>query len=192
MQRKTFIKHLPLLGLGAVATSACTTTVGNEELESEALTGDLAVLRANAELEAVAVETYLFINESPILPVDSILETTQLYKDHHYQHLQDLNQVLLNAGGVAVDHPQFLPDQRLSDLNSSSTVQDVIRLAVQIELEAATAYLRQSIDELTSREARLLMAEIYPIEVSHFVELNQALGNTPAINSHRFSGLTLR
>lgn len=192
MQRKTFIKHLPLLGLGAVAASACSTTVGNEESETEALTGDLAILRANAELEAIAVETYLSINESPILPVESIKETTQLYKDHHYQHLQDLNQVLVAAGGVAVDHPQFFPDGRFSDLNSSSTVQDVIRLALQLELEAATAYLRQSVDELTSREARLLMSEIYPIEVSHFVELNQALGNTPAINSHRFSGLRLQ
>ena len=56
-----------------------------------------------------------------------------------------------------------------------------------LEMEAAQAYLQDALVNLTSANAKSLMGSIYPVELSHFVTLNTALGAVPNITGATFT-----
>ena len=79
---------------------------------------------------------------------------------------------------------QANPDSRVDQITDEESA---VRLAMTLELEAAQAYLQDAIINLTSNNAKLLMGSIYPVELTHFVTLNAALGASPNISGATFA-----
>ncbi len=188
MDRKRFLKAIPVIGVaGGLTLTGCSTGTGNDDIN---VSGDVAILMEAAEREAVAIQSYNAAAESGLISTQAVLDSAVLYRDHHTEHLNIFNQLILEAEGQQVELSNFGPDPLVSNLNENSSESDVIRLAMTLELEAARAYFAQSTIELQSPSARQRMGEIFPVEVAHFVTLNAALGENPNIAGASLSALT--
>lgn len=180
MNRKSFLKSVPVIGAtGGFVLTGCSTGTGNEV---EDLSGDLAILTQAAEREAIAVQTYTAT--ASLIQTQAVIDTAAYYRSHHQEHLTLFNELIVELNGDAVLLEQASADPRASETNDEESA---VRLAMTLELEAAQAYLDDAVINLTGNRARLLMGRIYPVELSHFVTLNTALGVSPNITGATFS-----
>lgn len=179
MNRKSFLKKVPVIGVtGGFALAGCSTGTGADQAD---LTGDLAILTQAAEREAIAIQTYTVT--AGLIETQSVLDTAAYYKSHHQEHLELFNELIVDLNGEPILLEQASPDSRV---NQASDEESSIKLAMTLELEAAQAYLQDTITNLTSNNAKNLMGSIYAIELSHFVTLNNALGASPNITGATF------
>lgn len=185
MDRKKFLTTIPLLGISSgLLLTACGTEAS---LDDEDLEGDAVLVRNAAEREAIAIQTYTAAAESGLIEDQQTLDTAVLFRSHHQEHLVEFNESLSVVGTEPIRTEDFGPDDRIG---SVSTAEEAILLAMTLEYEAAEAYFQQLVGQLTGFDPRTLFANIYPVEVSHFITLKAALGRDPAINSALFEGLT--
>lgn len=192
MERRTFLKSIPLLGVGgSISLMACSTGGGVGSQVDGDLSGDNLILTQAAEREATAIQTYNAAAGSGLITNQSVLNTAVAYKDHHLEHLDLFNELLVAGDGAEVNLEDFSFDERLTDPERNIDNQEkVILFAMLLEMEAANSYFTSSIRDLQGPNARQTMGSIFPIEVSHFVTLKAVLGRNPAINSAVFSELT--
>ncbi len=180
MNRKSFLKTVPIIGAtGGLALVGCSTTTGAGEAD---LTGDLAIITQAAQREAVAIQTYTTV--ASVLQTQAVLDTAVYYRSHHQEHLDLFNDLIAELRGDVVLLVQANPDSRVGQIKDEESA---VRLAMTLELEAAQAYLQDAIINLTSNNAKLLMGSIYPVELTHFVTLNAALGASPNISGATFA-----
>lgn len=187
MERKTFLKTIPLLGIGGgVSLISCSTGGGVGSDDTGDLTGDNLILNQAAEREAIAIQTYNATAQSGVITNQSILNTAIAYRDHHLEHLELFNNLLLAGDGEEVSLDNFGADQRVNDVSNQ---EEAVLLAMILEMEAANSYFTSSVRDLQGPSARNTMGSIFPIEVAHYVSLKAAIGRNPAINSAIFTEL---
>lgn len=185
MDRKKFLTTIPLLGISSgLLFTACGTEA---DFDQEDLEGDAILVQNAAEREAIAIQTYTAAAESGLIEDQQTLDTAVLFRSHHREHLVEFNESLSVVGAEPIRTEDFGPDDRIG---SVSTEEEAILLAMTLEFEAAEAYFQQLVGQLTGFDPRTLFANIYPVEVSHFITLKTAMGRNPAINSALFQGLT--
>ncbi|GAB5409088.1 MAG: hypothetical protein BalsKO_14530 [Balneolaceae bacterium] len=179
MNRKSFLKTVPIVGAtGGLALAGCSTGTGTEE---ESISGDLAILTQAAEREAIVIQTYKVAEG--IIETQEVLNTAAYYRSHHEEHLDLFNELIAGFNGIPVLIDDVSVDSRI---NQATDEESALRLAMTLELEAAQAYFQDTVTNLVSNNAKILMGDIYPVELSHFVTLNAVLDASPAI-----SGATL-
>ncbi len=182
MERKNFLKSLPLIGLGGMLLAGCNTTssadFGSEETDLE---GDARFVQQAAERDAIVIQTYQRAAESGILETQTLIDTATVYMGHHVGHLDKLNSLLSEFGAELVALDDFQADEGVSFLETEA---EFIELAMTLEFEAAQAYFSQMVNELEQLETRKLFGNIYPIKLAHFVTLKKALNRSPAVNTH--------
>lgn len=188
MERRTFLKSIPLIGFaGGASLLACSTGGGVGAAVDGDLSGDNLILTQAAEREAISIQTYNGATGSGIITDQGVLNTAVAYRDHHLEHLDLFNELLLAEDGAEINLNEFGADSRLNDV---ATQEEAVILAMTLEIEAANSYFTSSIRDLQGPIARQTMGSIFPIEVSHFVTLKAALGRNPAINAAVFSNLS--
>lgn len=180
MNRKSFIKTIPIIGISSgILVSGCSTGTGTV-IDNN--TGDLAILSNAAQREAIAVQTYTAAAE--LFTTQQVLDTAVYYRSHHQEHLDLFNEVIDQLDGSPIILDTFSADIRTTNATDQESA---IKLAMTLELEAAQAYLQDATINLTSANAKSLMGSIYPVELSHFVTLNAALGASPNITGATFT-----
>ena len=185
MNRKTFLKSIPALGIaGGLSLTACST--GTEVDSGSDLSGDNAIITGAAEREAIAIKTYVAATESGIITSQQVLDTALIYKQHHYEHLGLFNGLLEEVGANIVNLDDFSPDSRISGVSSQ---EQAVVLAMTVEMEAAQSYFSNAVLQLQGPVAREVMGSIYPIELAHFITLKAALGRNPAVNASTFGDI---
>jgi rubrerythrin len=187
MDRKKFLKTIPLIGIGGAGLIGCSTGSGVGSEGSGDLSGDNLILTQAAEREAIAIQTYNAAAQSGIITDQGVLDTAVAYRDHHVEHLELFNDLLLAGDGEQVVLSEFGADSRINNVTDQ---EEAVVLAMTLEMEAANSYFTSSIRDLQGPTAREIMGSIFPIEVSHFVTLKAALGRNPAINAAVFSDLS--
>lgn len=189
MDRKSFLKSIPLIGItGGATLISCSTGTGTDIgiNGDNNLTGDNKILTNSAEREAIAIQTYIAAANSGIFSTPSILDTAATYKDHHSEHLFLFNELLKQGESSEVSLDDFGPDSRINDVTNQ---EEAVLLAMLLEMEAANAYFTSSVRDLQAPSAREIMGSIFPIEIAHYVSLKAAIGRNPAVNSSVFTGL---
>ncbi|MGH9164146.1 MAG: ferritin-like domain-containing protein, partial [Acidimicrobiales bacterium] len=179
-----------LAGL-ALVTAACgsddnkdsttdTTAAGKDKDAS----GDLAVAKLAASLEALAVDTYtkaLSAATSGALgavpPAVATFVTTA--KGQHEEHLAAWNKVIKGAGEPEVTEPNAtLAPVVAQKLGAAKTIGDAAVLALLLEQIAAQTYL-SAIPTLKSKDAVKQAAQIQIVDQQHQAVLLFALGKYP-------------
>jgi rubrerythrin len=90
--------------------------------------------------------------------------------------LDAYNEALLDKDWAPVSSAED-PDARIS---SVVTELDALKLALQLEYEAATFYYQKITQDITTQKVRMLFANIFPMEMGHVVTFKSALGlNNP-------------
>ena len=189
MDRKSFLKSIPLIGVvGGATLVSCSTGAGADVGVNgdNDLTGDNEILTNSAEREAIAIQTYNAAADSGIFSTQSILDTAIAYKDHHSEHLLLFNELLAQGEASEVSLDDFGPDSRI---NNVSNQEEAVLLAMLLEMEAANAYFTSSVRDLQGPAAREIMGSIFPIEIAHYVSLKAAIGRTPSVNAAVFTEL---
>lgn len=195
MNRRDFLKQTAVAGLGATVAGAtllqsCDTspTASAGNLES-----DLSFVREGAQLEAVAIKSYLAAAQSGLITNQAILNAAVSFAGHHQGHLADLNRLLREFGQAEVSLDAAQPDPRVNQLGPNATQNDVVRLAMILEYEAGEGYFRWLNSRVSEPKIREFFANVFPIEVSHFIVLKGVLngGNfAGAIDSSLFKLLS--
>lgn len=174
MDRKSFLKKVPVIGATAgFSLVGCNTSTGVDITD---LSGDLAILTQAAEREAIAIKTYLTLED--FLETQTVIGTAIYFQSHHQEHLELFNELIASLNGNPIVLDQFSFDSRASQVSDQESA---IRLAMTLEIEAAQSYFEDAITNLSSNNAKLLIGSIYPVELSHFVTLNASLGTSSAI-----------
>lgn len=192
MNRRDFLKQTSLVGLAASATllhscdTSPTSSAGNLE-------NDLSFVREGAQLEAVAIKSYLAAAQSGLISDQGLLAAATSFAGHHQGHLTDLNRLLREFGQAEVNFDAAQPDPRVNALGPNSTQNDVVRLAMILEYEAGESYFRWLNSRVSEPKIQAFFANVFPIEVSHFIVLKGVLngGNfAGAIDSSLFKLLS--
>lgn len=177
MNRRDFLKQTSLVGIGATALGATalqscdtspTSTAGN-------LQNDLSLVREGAQLEAVAIKSYQAAAASGLITNQAILDAAVSFAGHHQGHLADLNRLLREFGQAEVNLDAAQPDPRVNTLGPNSTQNDVVRLAMILEYEAGEGYFRWLNSRVSEPKIQEFFANVFPIEVAHFVVLKGVL-----------------
>ncbi|MFQ3609385.1 MAG: hypothetical protein SNJ55_12205 [Chloroherpetonaceae bacterium] len=195
MNRRNFLKSTSLVGLsatalGATLLSACdtspTASVGNLE-------NDLSLVREGAQMEAVAIKSYQAAAASGLITDQGVLNAALRFAGNHQGHLVDLNRLLREFGQAEINLDAAQPDPRVGTLGPSSTQNDVLRLAMTLEYEAGESYFRWLNSRVSEAKIQDFFANVFPIEVAHFIVLKGVLSGgdfAGAINSSQFKLLS--
>ncbi len=184
MDRKSFLKKAPLLGVGTgLVLTGCSTGTGNDDSGG---IDDLQILINAAQVEAQGVQTYAAA--ASLLSTQAYIDIANLYGSHHNDHLNTFNELIRELGGTEIVLSDFGPDERAGNLGNNPSEADIIHLAMTLELEAADAYFESSVSSLQGPNARLRTGEIFPVEVSHFVTLKGALDAALGISTPNIAG----
>lgn len=188
MERRAFLKSIPIIGVaGGASLLACSTGGGVGATDNGDLSGDNLILTQAAGREAEAIQTYNAAAQSGLITDQGVLNTAVAYRDHHVEHLELFNELLVAGDGEEVILANFGADSRINNVTNQ---EEAVVLAMTLEMEAANSYFTSSIRDLQGPTAREVMGSIFPVEVSHFVTLKAALGRNPAIDAAVFSDLT--
>lgn len=182
MDRKTFLKKTPILGLTAtIALTSCSTGATSTDID---LTGDAEILTLAAIREDQAINTYQAIIDSERFTSQTIIDTLELFKSHHTEHLAIFNSLLeeLEVGSIV---PGSEGEAEGFSLSISDT--EILTFAMNLELNAAQAYFTDAFQQLQGLNAKQTMGEIYPVELAHFLSLKETLEITPVINAAVFT-----
>ncbi|MBO6524180.1 MAG: ferritin-like domain-containing protein [Balneolaceae bacterium] len=184
MDRKSFLRKVPLLGVGTgLVLTGCSTGTGTDDSGGS---DDLTILLEAAEVEAQAIQTYNAA--AGLLSTQAYIDIANLYKSHHEEHLTTFNTLIQTLDGSPINLSDAGPDERAGDLGSDPSEADIIHLAMTLELEAADAYFQQSVAQLQGTNAKLRMGEIFPVEVAHFVTLKGALDAALGLSAANVAG----
>lgn len=183
--RRQFLKFGGGAVIGATVLAACsssskTGTSGNAAssgssggtASSGAKSGgvdDLTLAKTAASLEALAVATYDTAISSGKVTTAAIGDAAKLFRDHHMQHMDALNQVVKGAGGQAVTTPNAAVKAALVDPVVSDPMLDeakIVNLAYGLEDAAAQTYVFAT-TALSAAKLRSTLMTIAGVEARH-------------------------
>ncbi len=182
MKRRDFLKFLPAAA-APVALAACNTPVA--PTANPQTTSDVALISEAAVMESRATKTYDAALES-FIRSEAGRQIATLYRAHHLGHLNELNYLLTQFSQPRVSLQTARPFPQVSRVTDETSA---VRLALELEYEAAKAYNNWVNNPPTTPEVRRFIANTYPIELAHYVELRGVLGLTPPIASGSFDSL---
>lgn len=151
-------------------------------------TGDLRVVALAAALENLAVTAYDGALKrasdgklGTVPPAIATFVTTA--RGQHAEHAAAWNDVLTKAGLPTItDAPLTITDQAVMDLGKTSSVPDVVKLALTLEDAAAQTYTFAA-GNVTDAGGIMTAATIQPVEQMHAAILNFVLGQYPVPES---------
>ena len=191
-----------LLGVGGVAATlalaACSSSSNNavgvpggsssplagSASGSAAYPGDLKVVALATALENQAVVAYTAAlaaataNKLGTVP-PAVATFANTAKSQHADHAKAWNAILTGAGKPAItDVPLSNQPATLQALDAATTVEDVAKLALGLEDQAAQTYLFATYN-VSSAGGIATAASIAPVEAMHAAILNFVLGQYP-------------
>ncbi len=135
---------------------------------------DIDVLQTTLAFEHEGIAAYRLAGASGLLVPDT-LSVALIFLGHHEQHRDALAQLIRLAGAKPVEpraDAEYVDALNLQKLKNQG---DVIKLATQLERQAASGYAGQ-IAGLHDRQLARLFAEISADETLHWTVLNGASG----------------
>lgn len=183
MDRRHFLKSAGLASVGLpVLLSGCDITETDSE-SGGSVKGDIEVLQKVVKMEGVAVATYNAA--ASLLTTPAYLNVAVAFRDSHLSHAASLNSVLKSIGGATVNFANESADPRAGSVTNELSV---LNLAALLEFEAGEAYFKHLFESVIfSAEAKKALADIYPVEVQHYLTFRSALGDSDTIKYALFS-----
>jgi hypothetical protein len=177
--RRQFLKLGGGAVIGAAVLAACSSEGGNattrspasSSLESSSAAGinDLTLAKTAASLEALAIATYDTAINSGTVTTAAIGDAVKLFKDHHQQHMDALNNVITAAGAPAVTRPNTAVKSALVDPVVADPMLDearIVELAYDLEDAAEQTYVYAT-TAITSAGLRSTLMTISGVEARH-------------------------
>jgi len=185
MDRREFLKNAGIFTAGVpLILSGCDIT------ESDSATGtvkgnDIAVLQKVVKMEGIAVASYNAA--AALISTPAYLSLALAFRDSHVTHANTINGVLKSIGGSTVEYATEPADPRAGLVTDELSV---LNLAATLEFEAGEAYFKHMFESvLSTTEARKALADIYPVEVQHYLTFRSALGDADAARYALFSAI---
>ncbi len=182
MKRRDFLKFLPAAA-APIALAACNTPVA--PTANPQTTSDVALISEAAVMEARSIKSYDAALDS-FIRSEAAIQIARLYRAHHLGHLNELNALLAQFSQPRVSLETATPFPQVGRVTDEASA---VRLALELEYEAAAAYNNWVNNPPTTPEVRRFIANTYPIELAHYIELRSVLGLTPPIASGAFESL---
>lgn len=182
MDRRHFLKSAGLTSVGLpLLLSGCDIT--DTATDGTVKGDDITVLQKVVKMEGVAVATYNAA--ASLITTPAYLSVALAFRDSHQSHAAYINNVLSSIGGTKIDISTSVPDSRSSTVTNELSV---LNLAALLEFEAGEAYFKHMFESvISSVAAKKALADIYPIEVQHYLTFRSALGDPDAIKYALFS-----
>jgi hypothetical protein len=191
--RRAFLKLGTGAVIGAAVIAACgsnsdtgTTKSASSSSVASSVAGvnDLTLAKTAASLEALAIATYDTALNSGTVTTAAIAEAAKLFKDHHQQHMDALNSVIISVGGPAVTTPNAAVKSALVDPVIADPMLDearIVELAYDLEDVAAQTYVYAT-TALTNAALRSSLMTIAGVEARHKAILGFLVQNkTPSM-----------
>ncbi|MBN8705738.1 MAG: ferritin-like domain-containing protein [Bacteroidetes bacterium] len=182
MDRRHFLKSAGLASVGLpVLLSGCDIT--DSSTNGTVKGDDIEVLQKVVKMEGVAVATYN--TAASLITTPAYLNVAVAFRDSHQSHAAYINNVLSSIGGSKIDISTSSADPRAASVTDELSV---LNLAAIMEFEAGEAYFKHMFESvISSVAAKKALADIYPIEVQHYLTFRSALGDPDAIKYALFS-----
>jgi hypothetical protein len=165
--------------IGAAVLAACSSDSGtataaspaSSSVASSSVAGvnDLTLAKTAASLEALAIATYDTAINSGTVTTAAIGDAAKLFKDHHQQHMDALNSVIMSAGAQAVTTPNAAVKSALVDPVVADPMLDearIVELDYDLEDAAAQTYVYAT-TALTNAALRSTLMTISGVEARH-------------------------
>ncbi len=180
--KRSFLRRSGGLMLSAAAVgllAGCQTTAG-----SNSSSDDVAILNFALGLEHEAIGAYEVAAGSGLLS-QPVISAATVFLGHHKQHRDTLASVIGSLGGSAVDtkgNAFYIEKLRLGNLSSEG---DVLKLAHELERQAANAYIG-AVPKFANGDLAHAAARISADEVMHFTVLTQVMGGNLPVEALTF------
>lgn len=188
MKRRQFIKAAGIAGIPFVAglLSSCETV--NSSNGNGNWTEDFKVMADGARAEATTIQTYkAVINANYAQGANvAILNRLNSYLQHHTDHLALFNSQFAIHDWDQINATDFSADSRL---NSVDSLNGALQLLQTMEHEAAAFYFRNIHGTLTTAKVRMIFADVFPVEVGHYISHRFSLGQSPEVDGSFFQEL---
>lgn len=160
---------------GILAMAGFAVLTGTKPLfaASQEATGDVSILNTALALEDEGIAAYQLAQESKLLKPD-LLKVAKKFQNDHEDHREHLVQAIKKLGGTPVQPKS--KEEYAKQLNASSlkSQNDVLELALRLELEAINAYLGV-IPSFTDRQLAKVSGRIAADETVHWTTLEATL-----------------
>jgi hypothetical protein len=181
MERRRFLQMGTAAIVGTAVLGACTSdnngsprpglppTTTSPVSSSGAAPTDLTLAKTAASLEAMLMEAYKRLMESRIVTSSALLTYTNLFFDHHTQHLAALNGIITTTSGqAAVSQPNPVMENQIVHpaLDAAQTQDDFAHLFFTLEDAIAQTYVYAG-TAMSRPELRSSMMTIGGIEARH-------------------------
>ncbi len=189
MERRRFLQWGTAAMVGTAVLGACTgdnssnarpgqpPTTATPASSSGAGPTDLTLAKTAASLEAMLIDAYQGLTASRIVTSSALLTYTNLFLDHHTQHLAALNGIITTtAGQTAVTEPNEIMENQIvrPALDAAQTQDDFAHLFFTLEDAIAQTYVYAS-TAMSRPELRSSMMSIGGIEARHRALLGVAV-----------------
>jgi hypothetical protein len=172
-----------LLSASAVALIAGCESIADSQGSRDA-SGDVAILNFALGLEHEAIGVYEVAAGSGLL-TSPVLDAATVFLGHHRQHRDTLAGVIGRMGGEPVAaKPNSAYVEKL-DLGALRSEADVLKLAHELERQAANAYLG-AVPKFGDGDLAHAAARISADEVMHFTVLTRVMGGELPIEALTF------
>lgn len=170
-------KFLLASGTTALSAGAFMLLAGRPALAAasgEAVANDVGILNTALGLEYEGINAYTLGAQSGLLE-KSVLTTAVQFQDDHKVHADLLIKAIQQLGGKPVEEKKLDVYAKALNAGALKTQEDVLKLALQLELGATNAYIGV-IPAFKDNAYAQVSARIAADEVAHWAVLNQALG----------------
>jgi len=149
--------------------------------------GDIAILDFGVKAENQAIAAYQIAAESGLIRNRAVLRTAVLFQSHHKEHRDTLAGVLTKLGGK-VPEPKSKADYA-KEINAGAlkNQRDVLNLALDLEKNAANAYIG-AVPKFNNSALAKAAAQITADEVMHWTVLATVLRQPLPANAFSFTG----
>lgn len=172
-----------VLSATAVAMIAgCESMAGSHS--SEGMADDVGILNYALGLEHEAIGAYQVAAGSDLLS-EGALDAATVFLGHHQQHRDTLASVVSKMGGTPVTAKSNAAYAAKLDLGSLKSEGEVLKLAQELERQAADAYIG-AVPKFGSGDLAHAAARISADEVMHYTVLTRVLGGSLPIQAMTF------
>jgi hypothetical protein len=170
MKRRDFLKQIPVAGAGIIVGSsaliqACSTSPTSPQVAN---TQEVVQLQSAGRMEAGAIKSYSAAVSRDLIVTPALRTALRRFSEHHQTHLSEINVLLQILGQAQINPETAIADSRVSTL---TTERSVVALALELEYEAATAYLKTAGGVYSQTSIRDFFVNTLAIETAHFTAL---------------------
>jgi hypothetical protein len=187
MERRRFLRSLAFSGTIMTTAGVLTACKSSTAATDGEFSEDEPIVRAGAEFEAMGVKTYETAANSGLMTEEAVINTAVAFMNDHIKHLDELNKLLKTNDFAIVNLEGASPDPGVGSVSNQT---DIVKLALNVEFQAATFYFSNIVTAIKSSAALRVFANILPVETAHFINYKNILGYTPAIDGAIFEEIT--